>query len=156
MKRCSHARERCSQLFQAAHDNDVATVRAASLEELRSQPSSHCFEGTRVEHLACMGGAFEVFCLLVEKGLTVSKKRVCVIRGSGAKDLCGIAEEAGCSRLVALLQRGVLKVPPPWATVRLLFIGRLDPECTFYGVSKDVARLLAKTMVEEIPFLEAE
>jgi hypothetical protein len=37
---------------------------------------------------------------------------------------------------------------------RLLFLGRLDPECTFYGVPKDIARLLAQKLTEEIHFLE--
>ena len=154
MNMCLSATNKCSALWAAAHDNNVDLLRVTSLDELVSQKPPCCYAMARVEHLTCMGGAFEVFCVLVEKGLLVDTREHVRVDFRPRQNLVSIAEASGCSRLVALLKRGVLKVPPPWATVRLLFIGRLDPGCTFHGIPKDVARLIGQSMVREIPFLK--
>jgi hypothetical protein len=154
MNMCLDARRRCSDLFAAAHDRNVAVIRAATLAELREDKPPCCFDKARVEHMACMGGAYEVFCELVKKGVRVkAQERVSVQLGRW-ENLHDIAKRSRCAPLVALLKRGVLSVPPPWSTVRLFFIGRLDSGCVFYGAPKDVARLLAQALTEDIPFLD--
>jgi hypothetical protein len=154
---CCDARQNCSLLFAAAHDGNVERIRAATLAELCAASFPCCFDCAKIEHLACMGGAYEVFCELVKKGLKMeAKERVSVRAVAGDQTLYEIAQDSRCQPLIALLKRGVLRVPPRWSIARLLFIGRVDPECVFCGIPKDVARLLARALTEEIRFLEDE
>jgi hypothetical protein len=51
-----------------------------------------------------MGGAFEVFCEMVKKGLRIkAKERVCVRAVMGDQTLCEIAQGSRCQPLIALL-----------------------------------------------------
>jgi ankyrin repeat protein len=154
MNMCLDARRRCSDLFAAAHDGNVVMIRAATLSGLRDDKPPCCFDKARVEHMACMGGSYDVFCELVKKGLRVNAMERVSVQLGRWENLHDIAKRSGCAPLVALLKRGELSVPPPWSTIRLFFIGRLDSGCVFYGAPKDVARLLAQALTEVIPFLD--
>jgi hypothetical protein len=152
-KLCRTARQGCAELLAAAYANDVESIRAASLEQLCAQKSPCCFDNVRIEHMACFGGAYEVFLVLLKKGITMTIRERVSVQTAYMENVYEMARRSGSEPLQALLRRGFIDVPISWAKVRLFFLGRRDPACVFYGAPKDIARLLAQTSTDEHWFL---